>query len=165
MNSKRNTLTDADIEALGALCVACGIQCAVAESCTGGLLGARMTRLPGASRWFAGGIIAYDNRIKTQLLGIDPDLLRAYGAVSEQTALHMALGVCKLMSVHAAVSVTGIAGPDGGSPEKPVGLVWIGCALQDAAQARPFRFQGSRTQVRRAACAEAIRCLLAQFSA
>ena len=160
-----NATINADIEALGALCLAGGIQCAVAESCTGGLLGAHLTRLPGASRWFAGGIVAYDNRVKTQLLGIEPDLLRAHGAVSEQAALGMAQGVCELLHVHAALSVTGIAGPDGGSLEKPVGLVWIGCTLHGAAQARAFRLQGSREEVRQAACFEAIRSLLALLRA
>jgi len=160
-----NTRIDADIEALGALCIAGGIQCAVAESCTGGLLGAYITRLPGVSRWFAGGLIAYDNRVKIQLLGIDPELLHEYGAVSEQVARRMAHGVCRLFDVHAAVSITGIAGPDGGSPEKPVGLVWIACALRELAHTQAFQFQGTREQVRQAACAEAIRCLLAQFPA
>ena len=159
-----NTLMDADIETLGALCVSRGIQCAVAESCTGGLLGAHITRLPGVSRWFAGGLVAYDNRIKIQLLGIEPKLLRAHGAVSEQVARRMAQGVCKLFHVHAAVSITGIAGPDGGSQEKSVGLTWIGCALHDVVHAYSFQFQGSREQIRQAACAEALRCLLAQFA-
>ncbi|MDR2696162.1 MAG: CinA family protein, partial [Deltaproteobacteria bacterium] len=129
-----------------------------------GLLGAHLTRLPGASRWFAGGIVAYDNRIKTRLLGIAPELLYAHGAVSEQAALGMARGVRELLHVHAAVAVTGIAGPDGGSREKPVGLVWIGCALYGPTQTRAFHFQGSREEVRQAACSEAIRCLLALFS-
>lgn len=155
---------EADIEALAALCLSREIQCATAESCTGGMLGASLTRLPGASRWFAGGVIAYDNRVKIRLVGLDSGLLTAHGAVSEQAALHMALGVCRLLDVQAAVSITGIAGPDGGSPEKPVGLVWIGCALQSVAQARSFHFQGDREQVREAACAEAIRFLLAQLS-
>jgi nicotinamide-nucleotide amidase len=154
-----NTLLDADIEALGELCLAHGIRCATAESCTGGMLGAYMTRLPGASRWFAGGIVAYDNLVKTDLLGVEPELLRAHGAVSEQAALRMAQGVCSLLHVQAAVSITGIAGPDGGSPEKPVGLVWIGCALHGAAEARSFHFPGARDEVRQAACTEAIRCL------
>jgi nicotinamide-nucleotide amidase len=159
-----NTFLDADIEALGALCVSRGIFCATAESCTGGLLGAYITALPGASRWFAGGIVAYDNRGKIQLLGIDPELLHTHGAVSEQVALHMAQGVCRILDVQAAVSITGIAGPDGGSREKPVGLTWIGCALHGVTHARSFDFPGSREQVRQAACAEALRCLLAQFS-
>ncbi|MCL2122685.1 MAG: CinA family protein [Desulfovibrionaceae bacterium] len=159
-----NTRIDADIETLGALCMSRGIQCAVAESCTGGLLGAYLTRLPGASRWFAGGLVAYDNRVKIQILGIEPELLREYGAVSEQAARRMAQGVCQLFHVPAAISITGIAGPDGGSPEKPVGLAWIGCALHGSVHARSFQFQGSREQVRKAACAEALHCLLAQFS-
>ncbi|MCL1986232.1 MAG: CinA family protein [Betaproteobacteria bacterium] len=158
-----NTRLDADIKALGAQCISRGIQCAVAESCTGGLLGAHITRLPGASRWFAGGVIAYDNHVKMRLLGVEPNLLHTHGAVSEQVARRMAQGVCTLLHVHAALSITGIAGPDGGSPEKPVGLTWIGCALRGDTQAWSFQFQGSREQVRQAACAEALRCLLAQF--
>ena len=160
-----STLIDADIEALAALCVSRGLQCAVAESCTGGMLGEYVTRLPGASRWFAGGVVAYDNRVKTRLLGITPELLRAHGAVSEQAARGMALGIRDLLRVHAAVSITGIAGPDGGSPEKPVGLVWIGCALPGAVETRSFQFQGTREQVRRDACAEALHYLLAQVRA
>ena len=158
------TLIDAEIKALAALCLSRGLQCAVAESCTGGMLGAYATRLPGASRWFAGGIVAYDNRVKTQLLGIEPELLHAHGAVSEPVARRMAQGVRELLQVHAAVSITGIAGPDGGSPEKPVGLAWIGCALPGAVHARSFQFRGSREQVRRAACAEAIRYLLVHLA-
>ena len=158
-----NTSSDADIEALAALCISRGLQCAVAESCTGGMLGEHVTRLPGASRWFAGGVIAYDNRVKTQLLGIRPEHLHAHGAVSEQVARGMAQGVRKLLRVHAAVSITGIAGPDGGSPEKPVGLAWIGCALPGAVHTRSFQFQGTREQVRRAACAEALQYLLAHL--
>jgi nicotinamide-nucleotide amidase len=128
------------------------------------MLGAYITHLPGASRWFAGGVVAYDNRIKMRLLGIEADLLQTHGAVSEQVARHMAQGVCKLLHVHAAISITGIAGPDGGSPKKPVGFIWIGCSLRGLAQARSFQFQGSREQVRQAACAEGLRYLLAQFS-
>jgi PncC family amidohydrolase len=156
MNARISAVT----EALAALCISRGLQCAVAESCTGGMLGAYATRLPGASRWFAGGLVAYDNRVKTQLLGIQPEVLHAHGAVSEQTARRMAQGVRKLLRVHAAVSITGIAGPDGGSPEKPVGLAWIACALPGAVHARSFQFPGSREQVRQAACAEALRYLL-----
>ena len=159
-----NARIDADIEALGTLCVSRGIQCAVAESCTGGLLGAHMTRLPGASRWFAGGLVAYDNRVKIQILDIEPELLHECGAVSEQAARRMAQGICRLFHVRAAISITGIAGPDGGSPEKPVGLAWIACALHGSIHARSFQFQGSREQVRQAACAEAFRYFLAQFS-
>ena len=158
-----NTRIDADIETLGSLCISSGIQCAVAESCTGGLLGAHITRLPGASRWFAGGVVAYDNRVKIQLLGIEPELLHEYGAVSEQAARRMAQGVCRLFHAQTAVAITGIAGPDGGSPEKPVGLVWIAGVLHAVVHANSFHFQGSREQVRQAACAEALRCLLAQF--
>ena len=157
------TLTDANIKAVAALCISRELQCAVAESCTGGMLGASFTRLPGASRWFAGGVVAYDNRIKTQLLGIEPELLHTHGAVSEQAARRMAQGVRKLLRVHVAVSITGIAGPDGDSPEKPVGFAWIGCALPSAVHARSFQFQGSREQVRRAVCAEALHYLLAQL--
>jgi nicotinamide-nucleotide amidase len=164
MNTRIDADINADIAALGVLCVSHGIQCAVAESCTGGLLGAHITALPGASRWFAGGLIAYDNRVKIQLLGIDPELLHAHGAVSEQVALHMAQGVCRLLDVHAAISITGIAGPDGGSREKPVGFTWVGCVLHDVAHAHSFTFQGTRQQVRQAACAAALRCLLAQFA-
>lgn len=122
-------------------------------------MGAHITRLPGASRWFAGGLIAYDNRVKTQLLGIEPGLVHQYGAVSEEVARGMALGVCRLLDVHAAMAITGIAGPEGGSREKPVGFVWIGCALRTLVQTRSFHFHGDREEVRQAACIQALRLL------
>jgi nicotinamide-nucleotide amidase len=152
------------VRALGAALTARGICCAVAESCTGGLLGAALTSLPGASAWFAGGVIAYDDRIKSGLLNVAPEILRADGAVSEPAALAMASGACRLFEVPAALAVTGIAGPEGGGPGKPVGLVWIACALHDRVQARSFVFPGGRNAVRSASCREAAGFLLARLS-
>jgi PncC family amidohydrolase len=102
---------------------------ATAESCTGGLIGAAITDLPGASAYFLGGIIAYDNRIKNQLLGVPETILAAHGAVSAQTVEAMAAGARRQLSADCAIAVSGVAGPDGGTPEKPVGLVYIGWAL------------------------------------
>ena len=153
-----------ELHKLGLALTTRGLSCAAAESCTGGMVGAALTFLPGASRWFAGGIVAYDNRIKIELLGVDPALLRAHGAVSENVAAAMARGACSLFSVPAALAVTGIAGPGGGSPEKPVGLVYIACMLHGEVRAHAFRFSGSRETIRQAACAAATRLLLTRVS-
>ena len=107
-----------------------GITIATAESCTGGLIGAAITAIPGSSTPFKGGIIAYDNAVKTKLLGVSPSVLGKYGAVSQKTAERMAVGAIERLGVDMAVSVTGVAGPSGGSEEKPVGTVWMGVAVK-----------------------------------
>ena len=105
-----------------------GWKLATAESCTGGRIGGTLTSIPGSSAWYLGGVVAYANEIKTALLGVPPETLSRHGAVSPQTARTMAQGVLERTGADVAVSVTGIAGPTGGTPRKPVGLVYIGLA-------------------------------------
>lgn len=107
---------------------------ATAESCTGGGIARQITETPGASAFFAGGIVSYSNALKRQLLGVPAEILETYGAVSEETALAMVRGLCRRLSVEAGIAVTGIAGPDGGSAEKPVGTVFIATAIPGAEQ-------------------------------
>jgi PncC family amidohydrolase len=115
--------------AAGKFLIGHNLKLSVAESCTGGLLGASLTDIAGSSAYFRGGVIAYDNQIKNQLLGVEKQTLDSYGAVSDQTVIAMAKGVCKLFNTECAISVSGIAGPDGGTAQKPVGLVYIGIAV------------------------------------
>lgn len=116
-----------------------GWKLATAESCTGGLIGGALTSVPGSSAWYLGGVVAYANEIKTDLLGVPPETLSRHGAVSPQTARAMAQGVLERTGADVAVSVTGIAGPTGGTPRKPVGLVYIGVARKGRqAVARKF---------------------------
>jgi PncC family amidohydrolase len=103
-----------------------GLRLAVAESCTGGLIGHRITNIPGSSTYFIGSVTAYAYEAKVRLLGVRWGTLEKYGAVSQETALEMARGVRRALAADVGLSVTGIAGPGGGTPEKPVGLVWIG---------------------------------------
>ncbi|GAB4211335.1 MAG: competence/damage-inducible protein A [Synechococcales cyanobacterium] len=117
---------------------------AVAESCTGGLLGQLLTGIPGSSAYFLGGVIAYDNLIKTQILCVAEDILQTHGAVSQETAIAMAIGVKQLLGSTWSLSITGIAGPGGGSDSKPVGLVWIGIAGPERAWAVEYRFNSRR---------------------
>lgn len=129
------------------LCRNAGIRIAVAESCTGGLLGARITAIPGSSDVFLGGVIAYDNSAKIEMLGVEPDAIEANGAVSEQVVLAMARGVRSRLAANVGISITGIAGPGGGTEEKPVGTVWI--ALDGKASAvLGLRLFGDRAEVR-----------------
>jgi nicotinamide-nucleotide amidase len=123
----------------------------VAESCTGGGIGRRVTRVPGSSDYFKGGVIAYSNELKQKLLKVKAATLRAHGAVSEETAAEMAAGVRKICGTDYGVSVTGIAGPTGGSREKPVGTVYVGVQGPQGTSVRPYRFSGARSAVRGAA--------------
>lgn len=121
---------------------------AVAESCTGGLLGAAITAVPGSSAFFSGGVIAYSNTVKHQLLGVDEDILDRYGAVSSECAEAMVLGLHRLFHCEIGVSVTGIAGPGGGSAAKPVGLVHAGLLFSGHCFVREYRFHGARDTIR-----------------
>jgi competence/damage-inducible protein CinA-like protein len=126
-----------------------GRRLGLAESCSGGLLAARITDLPGASAYFAGGVVAYSNQAKADLLGVDPDLIEAHGAVSPQVAEAMSRGALARFDADVAVSITGIAGPDGGSEEKPVGYVCFDARLSDGASlARDPVIPGGREDIR-----------------
>ena len=121
---------------------------AVAESCTGGQLGMTITSVSGSSEYFKGGVIAYANDVKSAQLGVSEELIRAHGAVSEECAIAMASGVRKLLDSDYALSITGVAGPDGGTDDKPVGLVYIGLASSKNCYARKFRFGAERASTR-----------------
>ena len=121
---------------------------ATAESCTGGLFAARIVNVAGASNIFSEGVITYSNKVKQELLGVSPETLQKYGAVSEQTAIEMAEGARRLSGADVAVSITGIAGPGGGSDKKPVGLVYVGCSLEDKTKVCEYRLRGNRQKIR-----------------
>jgi nicotinamide-nucleotide amidase len=147
---------DADLAAVVLdKCRSLGLKLAVAESCTGGMLGERITNIPGSSDVFLGGIIAYHNDVKQEALGIRGEDIERYGAVSEQVALQMASGVRERMAADIGVSVTGIAGPGGGTLDKPVGLVWISVHGSDA-KARRFHMVGYRAEIRQRAAQAAL---------
>ncbi|MFL5479257.1 MAG: competence/damage-inducible protein A [Gemmatimonadaceae bacterium] len=139
-------------------CRSAGLRLAVAESCTGGLLGERITNVPGSSDVFLGGAIAYENAVKRALLGVSQDDLDAYGAVSEQVALQMASGVKARLGAQIGISITGVAGPGGGTAEKPVGLTWIAVDFREA-KARRFQLIGDRAEIRQRAAQAALEML------
>lgn len=138
-------------EALGALLVERDLTLGVAESCTGGLVGSILTERGGASAFFLGGVVSYANSVKTAALGVAPELLARHGAVSAEVARAMADGARRALGVDIALSITGIAGPSGGSADKPVGLVHFAVATERALDDRQMVFPGSREQVRRLA--------------
>jgi len=143
-------------EAVGKLLSDKGKTIAVAESCTGGLIGAKFTNTSGSSKYFERGVVTYSNQAKIELLGIPKEIIDKYGAVSEQTAILMAEGVRKLAKTDYGLSSTGIAGPTGGTPEKPVGLVYIGFACENDSFAQKFRFGGDRITNRERAAQAAL---------
>jgi competence/damage-inducible protein CinA-like protein len=125
-----------------------GRRVAVAESCTGGLLAERITNIAGSSEYFDCGIVTYSNEAKMKLLNVPADLIQSFGAVSDPVAKSMAEGVRKLAKTNYGLSITGIAGPDGGTAEKPVGLVFIGLSDEKETYAKEYRFIGSRARIR-----------------
>jgi nicotinamide-nucleotide amidase len=130
------------------LCRARGLTIGVAESCTGGLLGARLTAIPGSSDVMLGGVIAYHNDVKRDLLGVDDAVLREHGAVSEPVVAQMASGARRVTGAAVGLAITGVAGPTGGTPEKPVGTVWIAADISGALHTHPLRLWGDREEIR-----------------
>lgn len=133
-----------------------GLTIALAESCTGGKLGDIMTEVPGSSDYFLGGVVSYSNDAKTAILGVDPDALRSKGAVSEEVARMMADGARTRFGADIGVGVTGIAGPSGGTPSKPVGLVFVAVTSRDKGICAENRFAGSRSEIKCLAAEKAI---------
>jgi PncC family amidohydrolase len=133
---------------------------AVAESCTGGMLAAAITDVPGSSAWFPGGVLAYANEVKVRELGVDPTVLAAAGAVSEDVAKAMADGVRQRYGTTYGIGITGVAGPGGGTPDKPVGTVWIGLATPDGVHAVRYAFGGDRRMNRERSVGAALGMLL-----
>ncbi|MDZ4074372.1 MAG: CinA family protein [Hylemonella sp.] len=133
---------------------------ATAESCTGGLIAAACTDLSGSSNWFERGFVSYSNTAKNELLGVELALIQRHGAVSEEVARAMAAGALAHSQAQVAVAVTGVAGPTGGTPDKPVGLVWFGYALPGQRVTEKMHFPGDRAAVRAATVQHALSRLL-----
>ena len=133
---------------------------ATAESCTGGLVSHRITNVPGSSNYFVGGVVAYANQTKMDLLDVRLETLEKFGAVSKETVLEMARGVRQVLKADIGVAVSGIAGPSGGTPEKPVGLVWIGISARGKDKARSYVWPGDRLAVKEQSAQAALELLL-----
>ena len=154
--------------AVAELLLANDLTVTTAESCTGGMIAARIINVPGVSECYKAGLVTYSNKAKRKFLGVRKSTLDKYGAVSSKTAGEMAKGAAMLMKSDVAVAVTGIAGPDGGTEEKPVGLVYIGCSVKGELTVKEYHFSGTRSQIREATtCAALIlmrSCILKYFS-
>lgn len=137
-----------------------GWMLATAESCTGGMIAAACTELSGSSNWFERGFVTYSNEAKTEMLGVEPALIEAHGAVSEVVARAMAFGAVRHSRARVSVAVTGVAGPTGGSKEKPVGTVWFAFMVDGVLSSETRRFDGDRAAVRAATVRHAFERLL-----
>ena len=156
--TRRKDMTTAE-RLVGALAEK-GLTCATAESCTGGGVGFAITAVAGSSAVFWGGVVSYDNSVKRGVLGVPEEVLATKGAVSSECAAAMAEGARRLIKTDLAVSITGIAGPGGGSADKPVGLVWFGLSSKAGTVTEKKVFSGDREAVRSAAIEHALRLLL-----
>lgn len=147
-------------EQVGQYCLAKKYHLITAESCTGGMLSAAITAIPGSSGWFEGGFISYANIAKEKMLGVNPKLIKEYGAVSEEVAIAMAEGALKHSHADLSIAITGIAGPGGATAHKPLGLVWIAYANEAGFKVEKHTFSGSRESIRLQACYIALKNLL-----
>ncbi len=145
---------------LGRLLRQRGLKLAIAESCTGGLIADRVTDAPGSSDYFIGGFVAYAYEAKVATLGVSWDTLQKFGAVSRETVLEMARGARKALGADIALSVSGIAGPAGGLPEKPVGTTWIGLVAPDFERAEVFYWKGNRRENKQQSADAALNMLI-----
>lgn len=159
-----NTENYALSERAGRALIRAGLQLAVAESCTGGMLGEWVTAVPGSSAYFLGGVLSYSDRVKTGVLGVPPVTLREHGAVSAETAIVMARGVLKLVGADIALSVTGVAGPDGGTEAKPVGLTYIALVTGDEEIIERHIWDGDRALIREQSAQRALHLILETLS-
>jgi nicotinamide-nucleotide amidase len=135
-------------EVVGHLLIEKKLKLAVAESCTGGLIGHRITNVPGCSQYFVGDLVTYSNDVKSGVLGVSEETLKAHGAVSEECVREMAAGVRKRTGASVSVATSGIAGPDGGTPDKPVGTVCIALSADDQSFTRRYQFRGTRDWIK-----------------
>jgi nicotinamide-nucleotide amidase len=136
-----------------------GKTIATAESCTGGMIGSILTEVSGVSDIYMGGAVTYSNQAKMDMIGVKKETLDKFGAVSKETAIEMAGGIRKVLNTSFGISSTGIAGPTGGTPEKPVGLVYIAICGENALEYKELRLSGSRQDVRRATCMEVLKLI------
>ncbi len=144
---------------LGKILIDKKLAIATAESCTGGLIANRITNIPGSSKYFEFGVITYNNQSKIQLLKVPEDIIKQNGAVSRECARAMAQGIKELAKTDLGLAVTGIAGPSGGTPGKPVGLVYIAIAMNDSVEVHKFQFKGDRLDIKRQTSEEALRLI------
>ncbi|MFI5262199.1 MAG: CinA family protein [Candidatus Limnocylindrales bacterium] len=168
MSSGRPPTADALIDLAHAVqdaCVSRGLTLATAESCTGGLLSHILTEVPGSSAYFAGGVVSYSDRVKMGVLGVPPTTMARYGAVSAQTARAMAVGARNRLATDLAVAVTGIAGPDGGTVEKPVGLTFVAVSGPRGGELERHVWRGGRAANKRASTRAALQLLLRTVTA
>lgn len=150
---------------LGARCTALGLHIATVESCTGGLVGHLITEVPGSSAYFVGGFVTYSDELKREVVGVPRDMLTAHGSVSAQVAMAMATGGRERTGADLAVSVTGIAGPDGGTPSKPVGLTYVAVADGMGVAVRRHVWSGDRSENKRRSAATALELMLERVAA
>ena len=163
MSSNEKKITTPE-ESVVALLKNKGLTVSTAESCTGGLLCGRIINVPGASDVIGTGIVTYSNKAKKKYLGVKRSTLRKHGAVSAKCAKEMARGICRETGSDVGLATTGIAGPDGGSADKPVGLVFIGCCIRGKVKVRQYEFSGDRAQVREQAVKVALKMLRKRLS-
>lgn len=136
-----------------------GLSVATAESCTGGMIASKLISYPGISQVFKEGVVTYSNEAKVKRLGVDKKTLKDFGAVSYETAIEMVKGICREAGTDVGIATTGIAGPGGGSHEKPVGLVYIAIKVNDKTIVKKFKFNGEREEVRREATFSALQMI------